>query len=178
MMNNYLVTGPPRSGKTTVIEEVRDQLEAAGSRVGGIYCPDLREAGERVGFKIVDIMTGNARILAHIDQSTGPRVGKYRVNVENIDQICEAAFPRALAGAECIIIDEIAPMETYSDKFIDYTKRAFDSQIPVLAAIHYRSTTGFIGETKNRDDVLIYDLTEESQENLPSELVSTIFTIP
>jgi nucleoside-triphosphatase THEP1 len=32
-------------------------------------------------------MTGESRILAHIDRAEGLQVGKYRVNVDGVDEI-------------------------------------------------------------------------------------------
>ena len=53
MSVNYLITGPPRSGKTTVIQNVVDRLDAKGYQAGGIYCPEIRSDGGRVGFEIL-----------------------------------------------------------------------------------------------------------------------------
>lgn len=75
MAVNLLVTGPPRSGKTTVIERVRDGLETQGSRAGDIYCLEIRSNGEREGFELVDIITGDSRVLGHVDRNEGPQAG-------------------------------------------------------------------------------------------------------
>lgn len=174
MPANFLVTGPPRSGKTTVIQRVQDRLETAGYQAGGIYCPELRVAGERVGFEIVDVMTGDTRILAHVDQTAGPRVGKYRVDVAAVDAICSTAFPRAFDTADFLLIDEIAPMEVHSEIFIREVRRALDADLPLLAAIHARSTTGFIGEVKDRDDTELFHVTKETRDDLPAKLTERL----
>jgi len=174
MPNNYLVTGPPRSGKTTVVQTVVDRLEARGYRAGGVYCPEIREDGERVGFEIVDVLTGDSRVLAHVDRSGGPRVGKYRVNVAGVDGICGSAFPRALEAADFLVIDEIAPMEVHSDAFVRGVRRVFDDEVPVVAAVHYRSTEGFVGEVKDRDDVETFEVTEATRDRLPEILETTV----
>ncbi len=167
MSTNLLVTGPPRSGKTTVVERVEARLEAHGYRAGGIHCPEIRSAGDRVGFEIADVMTGETRILAHVDLGDGPTVGKYRVNVDGVDTICAAAFDRAFEDADFLLVDEIAPMEVYSEEFVRQVGRAFDDDHPLVAAIHYRSTAGFIGEVKARDDVELFEVTETTRDELP-----------
>lgn len=174
MPNNYLITGPPRSGKTTVIQRTVSTLEDRGLSAGGVYCPEIRDGGERIGFEIVDVLTGESKRLAHVDEPGGPRVGEYRVNVANVDEICETAFGRALAEADYVVVDEIAPMETYSDEFTRGVRSALDAETPVVAAVHLRSDSGFVGEVKGRTDADLFEVTEETREDLPDRLARAI----
>jgi len=174
MSVNYLITGPPRSGKTTVIQNVVDRLDSKGYQAGGIYCPEVRSDGDRVGFEIMDVMTGESQVLAHVDYDEGPQVGKYRVNRANVDSVCAAAFPRAFDEADLLIVDEIAPMEVYSDEFRRQVRRALDGDLPLIAAIHYHATEGFIGEVKNRDDTETHEVTEDIRDVLPATLTDAL----
>jgi nucleoside-triphosphatase len=169
-----LITGFPGSGKTTVLERAVAMLRERGFRAGGIYCPEIREGGVRVGFKMIDIMTGEERILAHVNQREGPRVGKYRVNVANVDELSEAAIGRALQAADFVAIDEIAPMELHSDAFKRAVLSALNSPKPLLAVIHRGTTAGFIGEIKSRADVRIFEVTPGSREKLPAVLAEAV----
>lgn len=170
MPNNFLITGPPGSGKTSVLERAISILRGQSYTAGGIYCPEIRESGVRVGFKIIDIMTGEERILAHINQRNGPQVSKYRVNVANVDELSGSAIGRALREADFVSIDEIAPMELYSEGFRRAVRSALDSSKPLLAVIHQRTTTGFIGEIKSRGDVKIFEVTPATRAGLPEQL--------
>ena len=174
MPNNFLITGRPGSGKTSVIEGAISILRARGLRAGGIYCPEIREGGIRLGFKIVDLMTGEERILAHVDQREGPQVSKYRVNIANVDELSEAAIGRALREADFVVIDEIAPMETYSEGFKRSVLDALDSPKPLLAVIHQRTRTGFIGRVKARDDIEIFDVISDTRTGLSSRLAEAV----
>jgi nucleoside-triphosphatase len=174
MPHNYLTTGPPRSGKTTVVESVVDRLEDRGYRAGGIVCPERRVDGERVGFDVVDVATGESRTLAHVDEPEGPVVGKYRVDVPNLDATCTEAFSRAFAEADFVVVDEIAPMEVHSDAFVEQVRRALDGDVPLIAAIHYRSTAGFIGAVKRRKDVDRFEVTEQTRDDLPATIADLV----
>ncbi len=174
MPNNFLVTGRPGSGKTSVIEGAIKILRESGLKAGGLYCPEIREGGERLGFKIIDLMAGEERILAHVNQPTGPQVSKYRVNVKNVDEMSEAAIQRALGEADFIVIDEIAPMEMRSEGFKRAVRAALDSDKPLLAIVHQRTTAGFIGDVKARPDVKIFEVTEKTREKLPGQLAGLI----
>jgi len=174
MPNNFLITGPPGSGKTSVLERAISILRGMGYKPGGIYCPEIREGNLRVGFKMIDIMTGEERVLAHVDQRHGPQVSRYRVNVANINELSESAIGRALREADFVAIDEIAPMELHSDGFRRAVLAALDSPKPLLAVVHQRATTGFIGEVKSRADAKIFEVTPRTRTDLPKLLVEAV----
>ena len=167
---NALVTGPPRSGKTTVLERTVSLLGKSGLSIGGIFCPELRENGDRVGFEIVDLESGERATMAHVEYEEGPSVGKYRVDVDAVDRISGEAISRARAEADCVVIDEIAPMELASDRFVEETRRTLEAPVPVLAAIKSGSRDGFLGEVKSRDDLEVFEVTVETRERLPEML--------
>lgn len=174
MPHNLLVTGPPRSGKTTVVNRAVDRLEARGYRVGGVASPERRANGERVGFDIRDAMTGETATLAHVDRATCPPVGRYRVDVDAVEALSQAAFHRASEHADVTVVDEIAPMEVASESFVDHVRQALDDVQPVLATVHYRSSSGFIGAVKDRDDTTVVEVSRENRDGLPAELASGI----
>lgn len=174
MANNVLLTGPPGSGKTTVVEDLIDTLDTAGLVAGGVYCPEIRSDGERRGFEIVDILSGESAVLAHVDRDAGPAVGKYRVDVGNVDETCRDAFPRAVEEADFVVVDEIAPMEVHSDVFVEQVRRALDSDVPLVAVIHERSSSGFIGDVKDREDSELFSVTKETRDDLPETLTDLV----
>lgn len=174
MPRNLLVTGPPRSGKTTAIERTVDRLESADLTVGGVVCPEIRTDGERVGFAIENVRGGERATLAHVDRDSGPSVGKYRVDVAAVDDLCGRALPRAVESADGVVVDEIAPMEVVSDVFVRGVRAAMDADVPVVAAVHYRSESGFAGEVKARDDADLFEVSPETRDDLPAELAGRV----
>lgn len=174
MAPNLLVTGPPRSGKTTVLVRVRERLASRNYRAGGVYCPEVREADDRVGFEIVDLLSGESRLLAHVGFEEGPTVGKYRVAVSNVEVVCGDAFSRAFDTADFLVVDEIAPMQLHSGTFVRRVRRALDSELPVLAAVHYRSTDGFVREVKSRTDCERFEVTPDTRDTLPDVLTDRL----
>lgn len=174
MPHNALVTGPPRSGKTTAVERTIERLAEDGLRDGGVVAPELREGSNRVGFEIRDLLSGESRIMAHVDRETGPSVGKYRVDVGAVDEISAEALAEAREDADYVVVDEIAPMEVVSDAFVEGVRRALDGDQPLLATVHYRSQSGFIGEVKERDDVELFEVTTETRDDLPETLAELV----
>ena len=75
---NILLTGTPGVGKTTVLTQIQHHLQENNYGIGGVYCPEIRKNQERVGFKIIDLMSKKEGFLSHIN-CKGPKVGKYKV---------------------------------------------------------------------------------------------------
>ncbi len=112
-----LLTGAPSVGKTTVIIKTVDALKAEGIGVGGMISREARESNVRVGFEIIDLISGKHGWLSHINYNNGPLVGKYRVNIEDLENIGANSIIDASDKCRVIAIDEIGPMELFSQKF-------------------------------------------------------------
>lgn len=81
-----VITGRPGSGKSTLVWRIRSYLEETDRSTGGIITPEIREGSSRRGFEIVDIKSGRRAVLAALD-IRGPRVGRYGVSVEAVDEV-------------------------------------------------------------------------------------------
>ncbi len=170
----FILTGAPGTGKTTVLQKIVDSLKASGITVGGMVSSESRKSRVRVGFEIIDLNSGKQGWLAHINQNAGPQVGKYRVNLQDLDDIGAQAIIEATQKSQIIAIDEIGPMELYSQKFIQAVTLAFDSEKIVLAIVHAKATDLLVNSVKQREDAEIFTVTGANREILPDEITQTI----
>jgi nucleoside-triphosphatase len=171
---NIFVTGPPGVGKTTVIKRVMEVLEAEGFRAGGIYCPEVREGGKRFGFEAVDVLSGARGLLSHILQPAGPRIGKYRVNLEDLSRIGVHALETAVENADYVVIDEVGPMELQGPSFQLAIMRALESSKPVIGILHWKLRHPIINRIKARKDVKIHSLTRENRTAMHRVLLNEV----
>jgi nucleoside-triphosphatase len=169
-----LLTGAPGIGKTTVLIKAVDALKAKGISVGGMISREVREGNVRVGFEILDLTNGKRGWLAHVNQKSGPQVGKYRVNLEDLENIGAQAIMDALEKCDAVAIDEIGPMELYSQKFKQAVKRALESRMLVLAVLHAKAKDSLITQAKQREDAEIFTVTLANRDNLPLQLVRKV----
>jgi nucleoside-triphosphatase len=169
-----LLTGAPGIGKTTVLIKTVGALKAKGIRVGGMASCEARDGTVRVGFEIIDLASGRQGWLAHINQKSGPQVGKYHVNIDDLNDIGAKAITQAIEKSDVIAIDEIGPMELYSQQFKTTVKQAVESKKPLLAVIHAKAQDTLILQTKQRTDSEVFNVTIANRETLPQELIKAI----
>lgn len=160
------MTGVSSVGKTTVLAKTVAVLKEWGMSIGGMISREVRQKGVRVGFEILDLTSGKYGLLANIDQKSGPRVGKYRVNVEDLENIGAQAILDATEKSVVVAIDEIGPMELFSQKFKQAVKQALDGKKPVLAVVHAKADDPLIREAKLREDAEIFEVTLDNREGL------------
>jgi nucleoside-triphosphatase THEP1 len=160
MSKNILVTGPPRCGKSTLIERVVGTIQKP---MTGFFTREMREGGKRVGFSITTL-DGRKGVLAHQEIKGRFRVGKYGVNLDHIDQIAVPSMIPAKAD-EIVVIDEIGKMECFSPLFCQTLVKVLDSENPLIGSIAIKGGK-FIQKIKERQDTLLVHVTERNRDEL------------
>jgi len=160
------ITGSPGAGKTTVLLRTIETLKARGYSVGGMVSREVRSGGARLGFEILDLSNGRKGWLARVDQRIGPQVGKYRVNIVDLDNIGAEAILKAADNFDVVAVDEIGPMELHSEKFKEAVKKAIAIGKLVIGTVHWKAKDMLIDTIKAREDAEIYMVTYENRGNL------------
>ena len=160
MSRNILVTGPPRCGKSTLIERVVGRIQKP---MTGFFTQEVRETGKRVGFTITTL-DGKKGVLAHQEIKSRFRVGKYGVNLDHIDLVAVPSMIPCKADA-IVVIDEIGKMECFSPLFRQTLVKVLDSENPVLGSIAMKGGK-FIQKVREREDVLLVHVTEKNRDEL------------
>jgi len=168
------VTGRPGIGKTSVLLRVVEGLKLKGYMIGGMLSREVRARGVRTGFEIIDFCSGRRGWLAHVDQPFGPKVSKYRVNLNDLDIIGAGSIRDAAKNAQIVIIDEIGPMELFSRAFREAVVEAMNSGKPLLGTIHFKARDPLINMIRNRDDAEIIEATYENRAHLHNILIEKI----
>ncbi len=169
MVKNILITGRPGVGKTTAIKGI---LSALKIEPGGFYTEEIRVGRERKGF-MIKTFGGKSGILAHVDGRGGPRVGKYRVDVESFETSTLRELEDAISNGQLVVIDEVGKMELFSQRFRELVLKALDGPVPVLGVIT-ESGNGFIKNIKQRPDVRLVRITMENRDAIIPEIKESL----
>jgi nucleoside-triphosphatase len=159
-----------------VLIKIVAALKAKGISVGGMISREAREGNVRVGFEIIDLTNGKHGWLAHINQKSGPQVGKYHVNLEDLEKIGATAIIDAAEKYAVVAIDEIGPMELFSQKFKQAAKLALESKKLVLAVIHAKAKDPLINQSKQREDAEIFVVTLANRNTIVEEITKRALT--
>ncbi len=169
---NILLTGPPRSGKSTLIEKLIQKIDRP---MTGFFTREIKERGKRVGFSIITL-DGKEGILAHQNSKTEFRVGKYGVHLDQVNQIAVPSITPSRPD-EIIVIDEIGKMECLSSVFREVLLKTLHSDNWVVASIALKGSP-FIERLKEGRDVVLFAVTEKNRGSLVGEILEHIHSCP
>ena len=160
---NILYTGLPGCGKSTIIEKIVQRLNRPTT---GFFTKEIRDRGRRVGFSITTL-DGKQGILAHIDIQSSMRVGRYGVNLQDLDKI---GVPSLVPKNDnvTVVVDEIGKMECFSALFKETLTAVLDSTNPVVGSISLKGDA-FIDAIKKRPDTHLISVSVENRDVLVEE---------
>ncbi len=111
-------------------------------------------------------------MLASIYQKDGPKIGKYRVNLKDLDNIGVKSISNALDSADLVVVDARAR------NFIEAVKQIVINRKPMFGTVHSRSRhplilslekqAHIISITLNNRDKLVKKVIPELRKNLTS----------
>ncbi|MDI6798542.1 MAG: NTPase [Candidatus Aenigmarchaeota archaeon] len=164
MSKVIFISGPPRSGKSTVLIKTIELLKQRGLKVGGVITPEMRKEGKRIGFSVKDVYSGEEGILACTGVHGKPRLGKYSVNLKDFERVALKALDFAIKECDIICVDELAPMEMFSQDFRKIIAKLFKTNKPILVAVHrsliknYEKQGKVIWVTRNKVNEIVDDI--------------------
>jgi nucleoside-triphosphatase len=164
-----LVTGAPGVGKTTLIRAV---VAALPRRSGGFVTEEIREEGQRVGFRVRSL-DGAEAVLAHVRGVRGPRVGRFQVDVASFERVGVGALEAATREADLVVVDEIGKMELCSARFVTALEAALDSPKPLLGTV-LQAPHPWVDALKRRSNVELYRLSERNRADLQDALLARL----
>ncbi len=168
-MPKIVLQGPPRVGKTTIIESF---LKKHGRhfKVRGFFTKEMKDVAtkKRIGFE-ARMIDGERAILAHVGIK-GPKISRYGVDLTVINEVLIPSIKPPCNQKELIIVDEIGKMELLSMDFQELIVRLFDNPDAFILATMRDPPTSFMERLLRNQHVVVVPVTPNNRNSLPDEL--------
>src|SRR5438094_1729187 len=159
------------------MQRIHDQYKNEGLMEDGMVTQEVRKGDERIGFKITDLSSGAEGWLARVGDSVGPRIGKYSVDSEDLEEIGAGALKRAAeCSADLILVDEIGPMEMTSSAFRGTLARLLSAGRNVIATVKYGSHYPEIERSPGFAEAVSLEISRDNREEVIQKILSTVDT--
>ena len=177
------ITGLPRSGKSAVMEKVLEMLVEERTReinvrgnptgkpiVGGLRTEPILENGERLGYKVINIITDEEGVIAHKTFDSRLRVLGYGLDLKALEDVAIPAINYAKEECEVLVIDEIGKFSVESEEFVNCVRSALQVDKPTLLPLHKKSRHPLLQDIRRRDDGRILEDTPVNRALLPYKI--------
>ncbi len=168
------ITGLPGAGKTQALIKVIEMLEGEGQVVGGMITRPILEKNRRAGFTVLNWLTKEQAVLAHVSIQSKVMVGKYGVDISALESVGVRAIEDAAEKADVIIVDEVGKMEVESERFVGAVKAALETSKPFILTLHKKSRNPLLQDIRRRDDIRILEVTPINRNLLPYKIIKLL----
>lgn len=137
-----LLTGVSGSGKTTWCTSLVEQARSRGLNPAGIISPAVFESGIKTGIDLLDIQSGERRLLATRKEPVRSHAAPIRSTLNwqfNEDTLAWGNhLLESLPQSDILIMDELGPLEFLENKGLVNGLKLIDQQQHNLACVSVR----------------------------------------
>ncbi len=122
----YIISGETRSGKTTFLKSVIEDLKNQGQNVGGILAKGIDKNKERYGFEIENVATGERKLLSSREPKQGSiKTGRFYFYKEGL-VFGNQALSTNLDNLDWLVIDEVGYLELKGKGWFEAIEKAMN----------------------------------------------------
>jgi len=175
-----LITGPPRCGKSTLIQKIIKNLKDE-FLLYGFLTPEVRKKNKRIGFDVEDISSDMRISLARKGAySSQYKLGSYNVFIDKFNQYLNDTLSLLLDKLDSyeninriLIIDEIGKMELFSELFQTMLKTLFNSKLCIIGTIGQKMNHPIKDFILNIPSIKLFKVSHKNQH----EILRKVLTI-
>ncbi|MBN2055467.1 DUF2478 domain-containing protein [bacterium] len=157
-----ILTGSQGSGKTTNAMRLAGEAAAQGMPFQGVISPVVYEAGQRIGYDLADITSGERAPLARIDARGVQRQGLFVFLPEGLALAARALTDAAARLGEPALVDEVGPLELRGLGFAPWLKRLALKKAPLMLTVRPNLVVAVIKRFR-LTGAMVYDLEVRTQ---------------
>lgn len=108
------VIGPPKTGKTTMVNRLAQALRGRGWSIGGISQPALQQDRHRAGYRLRDEATGEEHPFADRVLTARPGAPRFRLDPQGFAWAANR-IQQARRDCDVLVVDELGRLEGRGD---------------------------------------------------------------
>lgn len=158
-MMKLLINGVPKSGKSTLINELLLSVD----RKRGFVTDEVVSGGKRTGFVLRDNQ-GRSSVLAQTHEPTQYAVGRFFVSPEALDDFLLPL--QQFSNNELLYVDEIGQMQLYSRvfrKLVEQYLKSSNDFMGTISSVYEDDLTEYI---RKRKDVIVFALDANNRSHV------------
>jgi len=160
-----VVTGRPGTGKTTAVLEALERIEGESIPIRGVVQPGIFEKGEKTGFRVRDLATGEETVFAKRTPIGEGQHGTHFTFFEEGAALAQKALSRDVKDA-ILVVDELGPVELRGGGHLRWVQLCLsEPKLKCAVIVVRRHLVPALLETLSARDATIYDI-ESSPERM------------
>jgi len=170
LKRKIFLTAKPRTGKSTAIKKIVEFL--GKENCYGFYTEEIRVNGIREGFKIIT-MDGREGVFASTTSNSKIRLSRYGLDMDTFENLCISSIKNISDENKMIVIDEVGPMQIFSELFKQTLEEVLELSNPIIGAVFFDKYP-WIDEFKLRKEIKVVEITVENRDDMPEQLIKTL----
>lgn len=169
----FIIAGDQREGKTSFLNKTIQVLREHGINVDGIKAEGIDVNGERQGFNLVNVATGEKVLLCNLEGGNGwQQTGKYFFNPEGLNSGISKL--NNVTPGSVLVVDEIGPLELNGGGWSNSLRKLLnDFDSPMIWVVR-RNLTEKIILSFSLKNVTIMDIASYQPEELASQIIKLV----
>ncbi|XP_059163718.1 cancer-related nucleoside-triphosphatase homolog [Physella acuta] len=186
-IKQFLITGSPGIGKTSLIKKIVEALKTKQIRCSGFFTEEIRSGGLRIGFDVVTLdnqRSALARINNDADNTTVRtreyKVGQYTVNLTSFEQTALITLQPPAKDQHSTflyIVDEVGKMELFSQRFVQAVQKLMSVPNAIMIAtipVARGKTIALVEELKKKPNSQLFEVTHQNRDGILTEVMTAI----
>lgn len=161
-----LLSGTSGSGKTTLCLKLLKKLKTHPIHIAGVICPPAFEGSDKTGILLLDLTSGEERLLARLRRESDAGISTQRWNFSEENMLWGNERLASAVPCDVLIVDELGPLEFERGLGFTNAFAAIDSGMyrgalvvirPSLLEQAFRrwpTAQAFIMDESNRDELV------------------------
>ncbi|NTW32961.1 MAG: hypothetical protein HGB12_10085 [Bacteroidetes bacterium] len=173
--NVIILRGTEKTGKSTLLKNIVENLKQKNIKVGGFIAPSVFENNILIGYDLVDVRSNKKVVLSRTHGNKEmPNVGNYYFNKDCIEFGKQLVEIDNLKDVDIVVIDEVGPWEIKNQGWAKSLNQLVRSYKKPMIWVVRESIVNKVIENWSLKNPLIADIKENNIDMICTNILSLL----